>query len=126
MPGYRTHQSRGGGVAFTRAEIVAFANSPKTYRQKGRNDRIEKNAGGVTYYLFGNKIAHYDPSKRTLMLTDAGYQTKTTKDRLNLLLSGIGHIDQVRYKWFFHGPETRGNFCGTGGTPWPGRMLVRL
>jgi hypothetical protein len=131
MPGYRTHPSSGRGVAFTREELIALANSPKIIRKKGKNDRIEKNRGGVTYYLFDNEIAHYDPERHTLMLTDAGFRTKTTKDRLNLLLKGIGHLDQVNYAWYFHArqPEDRygwGNFIGKGSTSWNGRMLVRL
>ncbi|MDD5539762.1 MAG: hypothetical protein PHG61_03620 [Candidatus Marinimicrobia bacterium] len=40
--------------AFTVSEMKALLKSKYVGKSKGRNDRIEKNRGGVTYYLFGN------------------------------------------------------------------------
>lgn len=83
--------------AFSIPEIKAFWASKSVKRSKGRNDRLEKNAGGVTYYLFGNAIAHYDPGTHTLTLSDARHQSITTKDRLN----GLGaNITQKDFIWY--------------------------
>jgi len=83
--------------AFSIPEIKAFWASKSVKRSKGKNDRLEKNAGGVTYYLFGNAIAHYDPSSHSLHLSDAGHQSVTTKDRLN----GLGaNINQKNFIWY--------------------------
>lgn len=83
--------------AFSIAEMKALWKSNRVSRVKGRNDRIEKNRGGVSYYLFGNQIAHYDPSTRTLLLRDSGFRTSTTKNRLNSLGANITQRD---YTWY--------------------------
>ena len=66
-------------------------------KSQGRNDRIEKNRGGISYYLFSNEIAFYNPEKKTLELNDCGFETSTTKDRLNGLGAGI---TQVQGTWY--------------------------
>lgn len=101
--------------AFTVSEMKALLKSKYVGRSKGKNDRIEKNRGGVTYYLFGNAIAHYDPATRTLTLTDAGWQSSTTKNRLNLLGAGITQRD---FRWY----------CGSGRyeKPWTGMKKIRV
>jgi len=57
-------------------------------------------------YLFGNKIA--EVGDNFLKLFDGGYQSKTTKSRLNALLSEFGYtcgtkqeyIFQKQFEWF--------------------------
>lgn len=101
--------------AFTVSEMKALLKSKYVGKSKGRNVRIEKNRGGVTYYLFGNAIAHYDPATRTLTLTDAGWRSATTKNRLNLLGAGISQRD---FQWY----------VGTGRyeKPWTGTTRRRV
>ena len=58
---------------------------------------------GVSYvYLFGNKIAEIGNS--FIRLYDGGWQTTTTKSRLNAILSEHGlkneGVYQKAYKWF--------------------------
>ena len=72
--------------AFTLQDMKTLLKSRYPTKTKGRNDKIEKNMGGVTYYLFGIPFVHYDPTKKTLRLSDEGYQTNTTKDTINTLL----------------------------------------
>ena len=70
------------------------------------NTRVE-NHDGVSYvYLHNNLIAEVDDC--SLKLYDGGYQSKTTKSRLNALLSEFGYtcgtkqefIFQKQYEWF--------------------------
>jgi len=65
------------------------------------------NIEGVSFvYLHGNQIATIDDDSLTLF--DGGYQSKTTKSRLNALLSEFGYtcgtkqefIFQKQYEWF--------------------------
>ena len=72
----------------------------------------------VVVRLHGNEIARFDSALnyardcRGLRITDAGWQTVTTKSRLNALLNCFysgGGICQVRGQWFLNTTE----FCGT-------------
>ena len=65
------------------------------------------NIDGVSFvYLHGSQIATIDDDSLTLF--DGGYQTKTTKSRLNALLSEFGYtcgtkreyIFQKQFEWF--------------------------
>lgn len=53
-------------------------------------------------YLHGNLIAEVDDE--SIKLYDGGYQTQTTKSRLNALLSEFGysteHVFQKQFEWF--------------------------
>ncbi len=54
----------------------------------------------VSMYLHGNLIA--ERNTQTVRLHDAGWQTTTTKDRLNGLLDtlGLGRIYQKDFAWY--------------------------
>ena len=51
--------------------------------------------------LYNNPIVWIE--KGVLNLSDCGWQTVTTKDRLNAVLSvfNLGHIFQKDYEWFY-------------------------
>jgi hypothetical protein len=51
-----------------------------------RQDMVRKANGTVRYELWGHVIASYTPSTGILSLSDEGYRTVTTKDRLNGIL----------------------------------------
>ena len=85
------------GVAFSLEDMKTLWKSKSIGKSHGKNDRIEKNRGGISYYLFGNEIAHYNPEKKTLKLDDCGFQTATTKDRLNGLGAGITQVAGIWY-----------------------------
>ena len=68
---------------------------------------------GVSYvYLHGNKIAEIGDDFVTIF--DGGYQSYTTKSRLNAILSEHGIkgecVFQRNFKWFVH------KFIGQAGT----------
>ena len=65
------------------------------------NTRIEVKKDFTTVYLYGNKIAELGDNYITLF--DGGFQSATTKSRLNAILSKNGkgdeHIYQKNYEW---------------------------
>lgn len=57
--------------------------------------------------LHGNAIAWlYNDPERTLRITNAGWETRTTKERLNGL-PGV-EISQKSWQWFLNGKEWDG------------------
>ena len=57
--------------------------------------------GTVSWYLHGNLIA--EKSSDFVLIRDAGWQTNTTKSRLNAILWGLGincYIYQSQYQWY--------------------------
>lgn len=62
----------------------------------------------VQVYLHGNRIAIIQNNK--LLLSDKGYQTKTTKSRLNAILShyNLPTIYSKNYQWFIGDEEWNG------------------
>ena len=66
------------------------------------NTQVVTNDGVSTVYLHGNKIALIDDNSMTIF--DGGWQSKTTKSRLNALcdefcISGEG-VFQKNYQWY--------------------------
>jgi hypothetical protein len=76
----------------TRDIVNAFQNSRSLRIDNSRTD-------GESLWLFNNKIAEI--RRDGLWITNAGWTSATTKERLNGL-SGV-HIQQVRGNWFLNG-----------------------
>ena len=53
--------------------------------------------------LHDNTIAVWDGEAHTLTINDCGWQSTTTKERLNgvLYYFGLGHIFQKNYTWYY-------------------------
>lgn len=83
--------------------VNAFLN-----RQTFKRQNMEVTSFDNSFYLklHGNTIAvlHGDG---TLMITDAGWQTNTTKERLNGLPNV--NIHQKNFVWYLNGEEWNGN-----------------
>ena len=66
------------------------------------NTQVVTNAGVSTVYLHGNKIAMVDDT--TMTIFDGGWQSNTTKSRLNAILTEHGiageGVFQKDYQWF--------------------------
>ena len=65
------------------------------------NTTLDNTDHGQIVRLHGNKIAQLDGS--TLYLSSAGYETATTKSRLNAILSVLipgASIYQKSFKWY--------------------------
>lgn len=61
---------------------------------------------GTALYLHGNKIAEHRADG--LYITDAGWSSKTTKERLNGL-PGVS-ISQKNWQWFLNGVQWNGEW----------------
>lgn len=70
---------------------------------KSGNTEVHNSDHGTIVRLHGNKIAQVDHKAQVIWITDAGWQTTTTKSRLNALLSGVagrGSIFQKDFVWY--------------------------
>jgi hypothetical protein len=81
---------------------------------KSANTRVEYEQGNSIsrVYLHGNKIA--EVGENWIRLFDGGYQTATTKSRLNAILEENGlpgeKVFQKAYKWFVNYQGTQIDF----------------
>jgi hypothetical protein len=82
----------------TRQATAAFMNA-ETF--KSGNTIVEVLPNVTILKLFGNEIAYrYNDPKRTLSITNCGWQSVTTKERLNGLPNVS--INQVKGQWFLN------------------------
>ena len=97
-------------AGYTLAQMKDLAQSSRKGGKSGGRDTLVKNGNKVIYYVWGNKIAEYDAKKRTLYVTDAGWTTKLTKDRLNQVIPyGKGRISQKKFEWYINGSKWKGS-----------------
>lgn len=87
----------------TKESIEAFNNSQKF--SKG-NMSVTESFGVIYLRLHGNIIAEKYPSG-TIKITNAGWFTNTTKERLNAL-EGVS-ITQKNWVWYLNGVEWNGD-----------------
>ena len=88
----------------TKQSIEAFMNA-KPFKKS--NMEVEVLPNVTVLKLFGNSIAYrYNDPKRTLSITNCGWDTPTTKERLNALPNVS--IQQVNYEWFLNGKKWDG------------------
>ena len=82
--------------------MVNAVNNGRDWRSG--NTSVDVTDHGVVVRLHGNKIAQLDTEDRILWITDAGWQTTTTKSRLNALLAGVtagrASIHQSKFVWY--------------------------
>ena len=89
----------------TRESVNAFMNAQPFNRQ---NMQVEVLPNVTILKLHGNKIAYrYNDPQRTLSITNAGWQSNTTKERLNAI-DGVS-INQKNWIWYLNGKEWDGN-----------------
>ena len=81
-----------------------------TFNNKGNgtfsNTKVVTENGVTSMFLFGNKIA--EEKEGVLRITNAGWKSNTTKERLNAL-NGVS-ISQKNFVWFLNGQEWNGNW----------------
>ena len=89
----------------TKKSVEAF-NNAKAF--KNSNTEVVVLPNVTVMKLFGNEIAYrYNDPKRTLSVTNCGFKTNTTKERLNAI-SGV-NIHQKQGVWYLNGNEWNGN-----------------
>ena len=86
-------------------KIEMMMNSAIRYRKNfsSGNTTVRSYADQVRVYLHGNHIASLDTATHALTLKDGGWQSNTTKSRLNALLEEFApdrRIFQKDWQWF--------------------------
>ena len=71
-------------------------------------------------YLHGHQIATYEHNLKAVKLSSCGYQTNTTKSRLNALLEEVKYgcrVFQKQFDWFVSYNDQTASF-------WDGMILI--
>ena len=85
----------------TEKAIKAFMNAEKF---KSSNTNVEVLPNVTILKLFNNAIAYrYNDPERTLSITNCGWQSNTTKERLNAIPNV--NIKQIKGSWFLNNKE---------------------
>jgi hypothetical protein len=89
----------------TEESINAFFNA-KNFKKA--NMRVENRGDEIFLYLHDNMIAHLNNLE--LFISTCGWESNTTKERLNGLLDkyGLGKIQQKAGKWLLNGESFNG------------------
>lgn len=77
------------------------------FSYKKGNTEVVKVVGGTRMFLHGNLIAEKIDGK--IRITNSGWFTNVTKERLNALPNGV-IIQQVRGKWILNGQPWDGSW----------------
>ena len=89
----------------TEKAIEKFMNGEKF---KSSNTNVEVLPNVTILKLFNNAIAYrYNDPERTLSITNCGWQSNTTKERLNAIPNV--NIKQIKGSWFLNNKEWDGN-----------------
>ena len=67
--------------------------------------RYDKAEDLSSVYLHGHRIADYDHSKGKAWISSCGWESVTTKSRLNAFLCEVAHgvsVFQKNWQWFLH------------------------
>jgi len=99
----------------TKLARKAFLNA-KPFKMSNTEVKVLVGAFGATItemYLFGNKIARrysheLDPHS-LIAITNAGYKTATTKERLNGIIPSV-NIYQKNFKWYLNDEPWNGHW----------------
>lgn len=88
----------------TKQAVNAFMNGTPF---KSSNTTVEVQPNVTILKLHGNAIAYrYNDPQRTLSITNASWESNTTKERLNAL-PGV-HIQQKNWVWYLNGKQWDG------------------
>lgn len=113
--------------------MYAFARGNKNVKRKGgrymgmeyphkmdmQRDELHKEGDKVLYLLWGHPIAILDTKANVLKVNDCGYQTQTTKERLNGVMPA--HIYQRDFEWYWgYDSKTKKDIR------WPGKAEFKV
>lgn len=86
----------------TKRSVECFKHGVK-FKSDNTEVKISKEHNSSNFFLFGYCIASFKTNQNQLVLDDCGYETVTTKERLNGILSEFNlpyYISQQKYKWY--------------------------
>ena len=84
-------------------EMLNAIGERKNWKKDNTQVRVYDNQSDLEVYLHGNLICKIKKHTKELYLYDGGWQSSTTKSRLNAILrkSHNGSIFQKAYVWYF-------------------------
>ena len=87
------------------AMILKGLKKEKFDRKLSKRDRVVSDGTGkVSVFLWKTEIAEFDPYVNEIIVKDGGYETVTTKSRINAMLSewaqGNPGISQRKWVWY--------------------------
>ena len=93
--------------------MIDAINNNQDWQSANTSVHYDPSSGASRVYLHGNKIAEVGDNYLTLF--DGDHQTKTTKSRLNAILSEFGYtcgtkreyIFQKQFEWFVNFVDTK-------------------
>lgn len=94
--------------AFNSNKSGNFGNTEVSFQAMRIDGQFPKGDHFLTLKLFGKEIAARDSGDGSLYITNAGWPTNTTKDRLNAL-DGVS-ISQKKGVWYLNGEEWNGKW----------------
>jgi hypothetical protein len=85
----------------TQMSVNAFING-EAFEQD--NTEVKIIDGDIVFNLHGNTIARITHNQNTLIISDCGWRTVTTKERLNGILKEFnkGYIKQSKKRFYYH------------------------
>ncbi len=93
-------------------EMIEAIKQWKNYRKDNTRVEVDEDISGLIYvFLHNHRIASIDFSDNTITLRDARFQTKTTKSRLNAILShfDLPNIYSKKFQWYIGNEEWYGS-----------------
>jgi len=113
--------------------LYALARGNRTVKRKGgqymgmgyphkmdmQRDELHMEGNKVIYHLWGHPIATLDVVSHVLNVSDCGYRTFTTKERINGLLPS-GKIYQKDFVWYVYDPKKKKDIV------WPGKAEFKV
>lgn len=95
----------------TKESVNAFLNANK-FNKSNMSVKVLPNVTILKYQ--GNAIAYkYNDPKQTISITNCGWESNTTKERLNgvISLSGlnVGKVYQKNWQWYLDGKQWNGD-----------------
>ena len=88
----------------TQQSANAFMNA-EAFKKANTEVKVLPNV--TVLLLHGNEIAYrYNDPERTISITNAGWESNTTKERLNALPNV--HIQQKKFVWYLNGKKWDG------------------
>lgn len=100
-------------AGYSLGHLWRFAESPKERIRSGLRmngvvrDELRKGSKGKVYYdVWGNTIGVLDTKNRKLWVSNAGWKTKLSKDRINKLIVQ-GGVVQRKGEWYYQTPKGR-------------------
>jgi hypothetical protein len=87
-------------AGFSIGDMYSYAQEPTTRtRKSGPRDTMRKEDGKVAVKLHYTDVAVLDPSTNVLKLKTGGWQTPTTKERINKALPEDMRVAQKKHQW---------------------------